>query len=61
VTAFQAASGLIGIVSPSAAIVVGALTMGRVGYDKWLLFIWPLMAALIFLVCLMLSVAVVFA
>ncbi|MEL6415716.1 MAG: YfcC family protein, partial [Pseudomonadota bacterium] len=61
VTAFQAASGLIGIISPSAAIVVGALTMGRIGYDKWLRFVLPLMAALILLVCLMLSVAVVLA
>lgn len=57
VTAFQAGSGLIGIISPSAAIVVGALTMGRIGLNRWLRFIWPLLAALIFLVCLMLSVA----
>ena len=42
VTAFQSASGLVNIITPTAAVVMGALALGHVPYDKWLKFVWKL-------------------
>ena len=35
VTAFQSASGLVNIVTPTAAVVMGGLALGNVPYDRW--------------------------
>ena len=48
ITAFQSASGLVNLVTPTSAVVMGALVFGRIPYDKWLKYIWKLL--LIFLV-----------
>ena len=42
VTAFQSASGLVNIITPTAAVVMGALALGKVGYDQWFKYIWKL-------------------
>lgn len=42
VTAFQAASGLVNIITPTAAVVMGALALGGVGYDRWVKYVWKL-------------------
>lgn len=47
VTAFQAASGLVNLITPTAAVVMGALAFGHVSYDRWVRFVWKLI--LIFL------------
>ena len=44
VTAFQSASGLVNILTPTAAVVMGALALGHVSYDRWLKYVWKLMA-----------------
>ena len=44
VTAFQSASGLVNIVTPTAAVVMGALALGHVPYDRWLKYVWKLVA-----------------
>ena len=46
VTAFQSASGLVNIITPTAAVVMGGLALGNVPYDRWVRFVWKL--ALIF-------------
>ena len=43
VTAFQAASGLVNIITPTAAVVMGGLAFGRVPYDRWFRFVWKLL------------------
>lgn len=43
VTAFQSASGLVNLINPTFAVVMGGLAIGRVPYDRWLKFIWPLL------------------
>ena len=48
VTAFQSASALVNLITPTAAVLMGALALGRVPYDRWWKFIWKLL--LIFLV-----------
>lgn len=42
VTAFQSASGLVNIITPTAAVVMGALALGHVSYDKWVKYVWKL-------------------
>lgn len=44
VTAFQSASGLVNLITPTAAVVMGALALGHVPYDRWLKFSWKLIA-----------------
>ena len=48
ITAFQSASGLINLLTPTSAVVMGGLAIGRIGYNRWLKFVWKL--ALILLV-----------
>lgn len=42
VTAFQSASGLVNIVTPTAAVVMGGLALGDVPYDRWVKYVWKL-------------------
>jgi len=46
VTAFATASGLVNLVTPTSAVVMGGLAIGRVPYERWLRFIWPLLLVL---------------
>ena len=58
VTAFQSASGLLKLVNPTFAVVMGGLALGRVGYDKWWKFAWPLLIIQLLLYAIMLSIGV---
>lgn len=58
VTAFQTAIGITNLVTPTYAVVVGALAIGRVPYQRWVRFIWPLMLMLTLLSMASLSAAV---
>lgn len=42
VTAFQSASGLVNIITPTAGVVMGALALGHVPYDRWFKYVWKL-------------------
>lgn len=46
VTAYQSANGLINLVTPTSAVVMGGLAIARVGYGVWLKFVWPLLLLL---------------
>ena len=59
VTAYQSASGLVNLVNPTFAVVIGGLAIGRVSYDRWLVFIWPLLLALIILITAAISIAAI--
>ena len=58
VTAYQTAVGITNLVTPTYAVVVGGLAIGRVPYNRWLQFIWPLLAMLTILSMVALSLAV---
>jgi uncharacterized ion transporter superfamily protein YfcC len=58
VTAYQSASGMLNLVNPTFAVVMGGLALGRVGYNKWLQFTWPLLVILLILYALVLSIGV---
>lgn len=60
VTAYQSASGLLNIVNPTFAVVMGGLALGRVRYDKWLRFALPIMVILLLLYAVVLSIGTFF-
>ena len=60
VTAYQSASGLLNIVNPTFAVVMGGLALARIGYHKWLAFVWPVLVILFFLYAIVLSIGTFF-
>lgn len=61
VTAYQSANGLVNLINPTFAVVMGALAIGRVPYERWLRFMWPLLLILTVIIMASLSVAAVIA
>lgn len=57
VTAYQSANGLVNLINPTFAVVMGALAIGRVPYERWLRFMWPLLVILTVIIMASLSVA----
>jgi uncharacterized ion transporter superfamily protein YfcC len=55
VTAYQSASGLLNLVTPTSAVVMGGLAIARVPYGKYLRFVWPLLVALAVLTIVVLA------
>lgn len=51
ITAFQSASGIVNLITPTSAVVMGGLALARVRYDQYLRFIAPLLLILL-VVCL---------
>ncbi|MEV8313097.1 Na+/H+ antiporter NhaC family protein [Streptomyces sp. NPDC059900] len=51
VTAWQAASGWMNLWVPTTAVTIGGVALAKVGYDKYLRFVWPLLAILFVLIC----------
>ena len=60
VTAYQSASGLVNLINPTFAVVMGGLALGRVPYERWLRFMWPLLLILAVIIMGALSLAAVF-
>jgi len=56
ITAFQSASGILNLITPTSAVVMGALAIGRVPYDRWLKFVWKLILFLFLIILVLLSV-----
>ena len=57
VTAYQSASGLINLITPTSVIIMGALAVARTGYDRWFRFVWPLLLLILVATMLLLSLA----
>jgi uncharacterized ion transporter superfamily protein YfcC len=49
ITAFQSANGLINLITPTSAVVMGGLAIGRVPYDRWIKFSWKLLLLILVL------------
>jgi uncharacterized ion transporter superfamily protein YfcC len=58
VTAYQSASGLVNLVTPTSAVVMGGLAIARVGYGTWLKFVWPILVLLVILTVAVLTISV---
>jgi uncharacterized ion transporter superfamily protein YfcC len=59
VTAYQTANGLVNLITPTSAVVMGGLAIARVPYGTWIKFVVPLLILLAVLSMLVLSVTVV--
>ena len=59
VTAFQSASGLVNMITPTAAVLMGALALGHVPYDRWVKFVWKLILYFLALTMMLLIVGVI--
>ncbi len=59
VTAYQSASGLVNLITPTSAVVIGALAIGRISYDRWIVFVWPLLLVLTVFISGVLSIAAI--
>ena len=57
VTAYQSASGLVNLITPTSAVVMGGLGIARVPYQRWLRFMWPLLVILTVIIVVGMSVA----
>ncbi|MFD6533234.1 YfcC family protein [Streptomyces sp. NPDC060184] len=51
VTAWQAASGWMNLWVPTTAVTIGGIALAKIGYDRYLRFVWPLLAILSVLIC----------
>ncbi len=58
VTAYQSASGLVNLVTPTSGVVMGGLAIARVPYAKWIKWVAPLLGILTIMIMVMLSVGV---
>lgn len=55
VTAYQLASGLVNLVTPTSAVVMGGLAIAKVPYVRWLKWVAPLLGILTVLIVVCLS------
>ncbi len=59
VTAYQSASGLVNLINPTFAVVMGGLALGRVPYERWVRFMMPLLLILAAIIAACLSLGAV--
>ena len=55
VTSFQSASGLVNLITPTSAILVGGLAMARISYVQWIRFVWPFLLVVFAVIIALLS------
>jgi uncharacterized ion transporter superfamily protein YfcC len=58
VTAYQTGNGLINLITPTSAVVMGGLAIAGVGYGTWLRFVWPVLVLLAILSMVVLTAGV---
>jgi uncharacterized ion transporter superfamily protein YfcC len=51
VTCFQTASGFVNLITPTSAVIMGGLALSKVGYDRYVRFVWPYLVAVFVVVC----------
>ena len=54
---FQSASGLVNLVTPTSAVIMGGLALSKVGYDRYLKFVWPFVLAVFVVCCAFIGIA----
>jgi len=51
VTCYQSANGFVNLLTPTSAVIMGGLALSKVGYDRYLRFVWPYLIAVFVVVC----------
>jgi uncharacterized ion transporter superfamily protein YfcC len=57
VTCYQSASGFVNLLTPTSAVIMGGLALSKIGYDKYLKFVWPYLIAVFIVVCAFVGIA----
>lgn len=60
VTIFQSSCGLINLITPTSAVVMGALTFGKISYPRWIRFVWKLALGIFLLIGILLIISILF-
>jgi len=60
ITAYQSASGLVNLITPTSGIVMGALAIGHVDIVKWWKYMWKLVAILFVVIAVFLVICSMF-
>lgn len=60
VTAFQSASGLVNLITPTSAVVMGAIAIAHIDIGVWWKYIAKLIALLFLAICVMLAIGALF-
>lgn len=58
VTAYQSASGIVNLITPTSAVVMGGLAIAKVNYGKWIKYVWKLLLTIFLFTIIMLSLGV---
>ena len=58
VTAYQSASGIVNLVTPTSGVVMGALAIAKLNYGKWLKHVWKFLIIVFVFTTIMLSLGV---
>ncbi|GLT20102.1 transporter [Vibrio zhanjiangensis] len=59
ITAYQSASGLVNLVTPTSAVVMGGLAIARIPYIRWIKWVAPLLGILTVLCIIMISLGAI--
>lgn len=59
ITAYQSASGLVNLVTPTSAVVMGGLAIARIPYIRWIKWVAPLLGILTVLCTIMISLGAI--
>ncbi|MGI5824095.1 MAG: YfcC family protein [Bacillota bacterium] len=60
VTIFQSSCGIINLITPTSAVVMGALAFGKIPYQNWLKFIWKFVLGIFLLIGLLMIISALF-
>ncbi len=58
ITAYQSASGIVNLITPTSGVVMGGLAIAKLPYEKWLKYVGKLLAILFVATCIFLAVGV---
>lgn len=59
ITGFSAASGIVNLITPTSGVVMGALMLGKLPYDRWIKIVAPVLGALFIITILVLTLGTV--
>jgi uncharacterized ion transporter superfamily protein YfcC len=59
VTGYQSASGLVNLITPTSAVLMGGLALSKIGYDKYVKFIAPYLLIMFVLIVIFIGLGVI--
>ncbi|MEH7352846.1 YfcC family protein [Neobacillus drentensis] len=59
ITAYQSASGIVNLVTPTSAVIMGALAIARIPYSTYLKHVWKLVLGLAVIIMVIMSIAAI--